>query len=60
MIEKLDDRLDHSVEDVLDYQRGDAADQEANARAYLDTAARLIGLLRDEKAAQIVRRRAAA
>ena len=30
------------------------------ARAYLDLAARLIGLLRDEKAAQIVRRRAAA
>ena len=60
MIEKLDDRLDHYVEDVLEYLRGDAPERAASARAYLDTAARLIGLLRDEKAAQIVRRRAAA
>ena len=60
MIEKLDDRLDHYVEDVLEYLRGDEADKAASARQYLDAAARLIGLLRDEKAAQIVRRRAAA
>jgi hypothetical protein len=60
MIEKLDDRLDHYVEDVLEYLRGDGADKAASARLYLDSAARLIGLLRDEKAAQIVRRRAAA
>lgn len=60
MIEKLDDRLDHYVEDVLDYLRGDGPDKAASARQHLDAAARLIGLLRDEKAAQIVRRRAAA
>lgn len=60
MIEKLDDRLDHYVEDVLEYLRGDAPEMAASARTYLDAAARLIGLLRDEKAAQIVRRRAAA
>lgn len=60
MIEKLDDRLDHYVEDVLEYLRGDGPTEAASARAYLDLAARLIGFLRDEKAAQIVRRRAAA
>jgi hypothetical protein len=60
MIEKLDDRLDHYVEDVLEYLRGENPEQAESAHAYLDIAARLIGLLRDEKAAQIVRRRAAA
>jgi hypothetical protein len=60
VVEKLDDRLDQYVEDVLDYLRGEGAEQAENARAHLDLAARLVGLLRDEKAAQIVRRRAAA
>lgn len=60
MIETLDDRLDHYVEDVLEHLRKDQPDMEESARRYLGVAAGLIGLLRDEKAAQIVRRRAAA
>lgn len=60
VVEKLDDRLDQYVEDVLEYLRGEDAEQADVARAHLDLAARLVGLLRDEKAAQIVRRRAAA
>jgi hypothetical protein len=59
-IEKLDERLDRYVEDVLDHLRAPDAEQADTARQYLDIAATLVGLYRDEKAAQIVRRRAAA
>jgi hypothetical protein len=59
-IEKLDERLDRYVEDVLDHLRAPDAEQADIARQYLDIAATLVGLYRDEKAAQIVRRRAAA
>jgi hypothetical protein len=59
-IEKLDERLDRYVEDVLDHLRAPDAEQANIARQYLDIAANLVGLYRDEKAAQIVRRRAAA
>ena len=38
---------------------GDVENRE-NARAFLETAADFIGLVQDEKSAQIVRRRAAA
>ena len=60
VIERLDDRLDHYVEDVLDHLRGEESGDLDRAAEFLEIAAGLIGLLRDEKAAQIVRRRAAA
>jgi hypothetical protein len=59
-IEILDDRLDRYVEDVLEDLRTPDAPDAAVARQFLDIAATLVGLYRDEKAAQIVRRRAAA
>ena len=59
-IEKLDERLDRYVEDVLDHLRAPDAEQADVAREYLNIAANLVGLYRDERAAQIVRRRAAA
>jgi len=60
MIERLDERLDHYVEDTLEHLRGEDADDKPRAAEFLEVAARLVGLLRDDKAAQIVRRRAAA
>jgi hypothetical protein len=59
-IEKLDDRLDRYVEDVLDHLRAPDAEQAEVASQYLDIAATLVGLYRDQKAADLVRRRAAA
>jgi hypothetical protein len=58
--EKLDDRLDQYVEDLLEAMRTDEVADLDRIRAYLDVAAGLIGDARGEKAAQIVRRRAAA
>lgn len=59
-LEKLNGRLDGYIEDVLYAARtGDAAEQ-AFARQYLDIAAGFIAYTRDEKTAEIVRRRAAA
>lgn len=60
IIEKLNERLDRYVEDVLEHLRTPDSEDEALARQYLEIAATLVGLYRDEKAAQIVRRRAAA
>ena len=60
MIERLDDRIDHYVDDVLDNMRSEEPEHPQRAAEYLEIAARLIGLYRDEKSAQIVRRRAAA
>jgi hypothetical protein len=59
-IEKLNERLDRYVEDVLEHLRTPDIEDGELARQYLDIAATLVGLYRDEKAAQIVRRRAAA
>jgi hypothetical protein len=57
--EKLSGLVDHYVEDVLDHLRtGDVADVTI-AHAYLLIAADIAGLVRDEKAADLVRRRAA-
>jgi hypothetical protein len=58
--EALEIRLDSYVEDILEEIRSDHHEHRGRARAYLDVAAELCGLVRDEKAAQIVRRRAAA
>ena len=60
-LESLEHRLDTYVEDVLEEIRTpDGAVDPERARAYLEIAAEFCGLARDEKSAQIVRRRAAA
>lgn len=59
-LETLADLLDHYVEELLDLVKTGDAENEANARAFLAVAAEFSGLLRDEKAADLVRRRAAA
>ncbi len=60
VVEMIDDRLDHYVDDVLDNLRSEAPEEPQRAAEYMEIAATLIGLYRDDKAAQIVRRRAAA
>ncbi len=60
VLEGLDIRLDTYVEDLLAEIHADDGADLARARAFLEIAAELCGLSRDEKAAQIVRRRAAA
>jgi len=55
--EKLEAMLDHYVEEVLDIVRHDMADKE-QALAFLQVAADFNGLIRDDKAADLVRRRA--
>jgi hypothetical protein len=59
-LETLEQRLDSYVETVLEELRADDGVDPDNARAFLEVAAEFCGLVRDEKAAQIVRRRAAA
>jgi hypothetical protein len=57
--EQLGSVVDHYVDEVLDHVRtGDAPDP-AIAHAFLRIAADINGLIRDEKAAELVRRRAA-
>jgi hypothetical protein len=58
VVEKLGGQIDHYVEDVLDIARtGDSPPD--IARAFLAVAADMVALIRDEKAAELVRRRAA-
>jgi hypothetical protein len=59
-LEVLEPRLDAYVEDILEDIRGEDTGHGERARAFLDIAAEFCGLARDDKAAQIVRRRAAA
>ncbi len=57
--EKLSGLADHYVEEVLDHLRtGDVAEV-GNAHAFLLIAADVVSLTRDDKAAELVRRRAA-
>ena len=58
--EVLEQRLDSYVEDILEEIRAEDGIDVARARAFLEIAAQFCGLARDEQAAQIVRRRAAA
>jgi hypothetical protein len=58
--ERVEDRLDQYVEDLLEMLRADDVESVERIHAYLEVAAGLMGSARDEKAAQIVRRRAAA
>ena len=60
VIEMIDDRIDHYVNDVLDNLRSEEPEEPQRASEFLEIAAHLIGIYRDEKQAQIVRRRAAA
>lgn len=60
VLETAEKRLELYVEDVLDRLRGGETEDPERARRYLEIAADFMGYCRDEKAAQIVRRRAAA
>ena len=57
--EKLAAAADHYVEDVLDHLRTGDVEVPSNAYGFLMFAADVTGLTRDEKAAELVRRRAA-
>ncbi|MFI4935332.1 MAG: hypothetical protein ACHP7N_11980 [Caulobacterales bacterium] len=59
-LEGLGTRLDSYVEDILDEIRAEDCEHRDRAHAFLEIAADFCGLARDDKAAQIVRRRAAA
>jgi hypothetical protein len=60
LIEGLTEQLDHYVEELLDLLKTGDAENEADVRAFLAIAADFSGRLRDEKAADLVRRRTAA
>jgi hypothetical protein len=60
MLDKVGDHLDHYVEEVLDLIKSGDAESEPVAREFLALAADYSCLVRDEKAAELVRRRAAA
>jgi hypothetical protein len=57
--EKLSSQVDHYVEEVLDHVRTGDVENLSIAHDFLMFAADAIGLLRDEKVAELVRRRAA-
>ncbi len=59
-LEAVNERLDQYVEDLLGALRDDETTERERIRAYLNAAARLVGLAHDQKAEQIVRRRIAA
>jgi hypothetical protein len=58
--EEVEHRLNAYVEDLLLTIHDGGAEDVANARLYMEETACLMGHIRDEAAAQIVRRRAAA
>lgn len=58
-VEAVDPRLDTYAEDLLELLHAGEGDLE-RVRAYLDATAQLLGLIREPKAADILRRRAAA
>lgn len=60
MLEKVGDHLDHYVEEVLDLIKTGDAESEQVARDFLNVVAEYSRLVRDDKAADLVRRRAAA
>lgn len=59
LLEGLGDQLDAYVDEVLELHRAGEAPGEAAARAYLSVAADFNRLVRDDKAADLVRRRVA-
>lgn len=60
LLESLGDELDVYVEEVLDLLKTGEAENDTHAHAYLAVAADFSRLVRDDKAADLVRRRAAA
>ena len=60
LLEALGDDLDHYVQELLDVLKAGEAESAATASAFLVVAADFSALVRDEKAAELVRRRAAA
>lgn len=60
LLESLGDELDLYVEEVLDLIKTGEAENAEHAHAYLAVAAEFSRLVRDDKAADLVRRRAAA
>lgn len=60
VFEALETRMDTYVEDLLDRLRNGEGDPPERLRAFLAAAADIVGASRDEKSAEIVRRRAAA
>lgn len=60
MIEKANARLDHYIDYLIAVMRENEVDDRERARKYLEIAANFIAYTRDEKTAQIVRRRLAA
>lgn len=58
LVEKLGDYIDHYVESVVDLARTDEIEDRAIAAAFLEHAADFSLLIRDDKAAEMVRRRA--
>ena len=60
-VEELDGRLDQYVEDLLELLHGEEpTDPAADLRARLDLAAECLAMVREPRAAELVRRRAAA
>jgi hypothetical protein len=59
LLETLGDHLDQYVEELLDLVKTGEAGNEVNAQAFLVVAADFSRLVRDDKAADLVRRRAA-
>jgi hypothetical protein len=60
VLETLGKRIDQYVEDVLEQLRSGEVDDDERAREFLGVAANLLALVRDDRSAAIVRRRAAA
>jgi hypothetical protein len=60
VVEKVEARLDQYAEDLIEVLRDDDSRDHERARLYLELTANFVAYVRDEKAAQIVRRRAAA
>ncbi|HEY5411775.1 MAG TPA: hypothetical protein VIJ94_13720, partial [Caulobacteraceae bacterium] len=58
--EQVQGRLDTYIEDLLEKLRAGEDDNLDRVRVYLDVAAEFMGLVSDDRAAQIVRRRVAA
>jgi len=59
VIESLDPRIDQYAEDLLEQLHGGSGEDQDRLRAYLEVAAEFLGLVRDPKAADIIRRRTA-
>jgi hypothetical protein len=60
ILEAVDKHVEPYVEDALEQLRAEETEDPARVRAFLAVAADILALIKDEKAAQIVRRRLAA